>query len=230
MTKKRLFSFILAGFWALNLAPGTSHGAAGPWWTTDHGKVRLIAAGNTTWTSGENPGGLAGKIQLGLQFQMLPGWKIYWRSPGDAGFPPRPSWAGSKNVASVHIDWPTPVRFSVTGLETLGYKHEVVLPLEVEPFEPGKPVSIRAQVPYLTCAEICVPYDARLTLDLPAGPESSSPETALINRFAALVPVKGASAGLSVAVAEVDGVPGQQQLRIVASAAQPFSKPDLLIE
>jgi suppressor for copper-sensitivity B len=162
MTKKRLFFLIFAGLGALSLASGTSHGAAGPWWTTDHGKVRLIAAGNT--------GGQADKIQLGLQFQMLPGWKIYWRSPGDAGFPPRPSWAGSKNVAAVQVNWPTPVRFSVTGLETLGYKNEVVLPLEMEPFEPGKPVSIRAQVPYLTCEEICVPYDARLSLDLPAGP------------------------------------------------------------
>ncbi|MDA0652617.1 MAG: protein-disulfide reductase DsbD family protein [Proteobacteria bacterium] len=184
--------------------------------------MRLIAAGNT--------GGQADKIQLGLQFQMLPGWKIYWRSPGDAGFPPRPSWAGSKNVAAVQVNWPTPVRFSVTGLETLGYKNEVVLPLEMEPFEPGKPVSIRAQVPYLTCAEICVPYDARLSLDLPAGPESNSPESALIERFAALVPTKGAGDSLSVAVAEVDGAPGKQQLRIVASAAQPFTKPDLLIE
>ena len=222
MTKKRLFSLIVAGFWALCLASGTSHGAAGPWWTTDHGKVRLIAAGNT--------GGQADKIQLGLQFQMLPGWKIYWRSPGDAGFPPRPSWAGSKNVAAVQVNWPTPVRFSVTGLETLGYKNEVVLPLEMEPFEPGKPVSIRAQVPYLTCEEICVPYDARLSLDLPAGPESNSPEAALIQRFAALVPTKGAGESLSIAVAEVDGAPGKQQLRIVASAAHPFTKPDLLIE
>lgn len=234
MTKKRLFSVILAGFWALSLAPGTSHGAAGPWWTTDHGKVRLIAAGNTTGNITGSIGGITGssaaKIKLGLQFQMLPGWKIYWRSPGDAGFPPRPSWAGSKNVAAVHVDWPTPVRFSVTGLETLGYKNGVVLPLTVEPFEPGKAVSIRAQVPYLTCEEICIPYDASLTLDLPAGPESNSPETALIDRFAAQVPVKGASASLSVAVAEVDGVPGKQTLRIVASSAQPFTKPDLLIE
>lgn len=184
--------------------------------------MRLIAAGNTV--------GQADRLSLGLQFQMRPGWKIYWRSPGDAGFPPRPSWAGSENVAGVKIDWPTPVRFSVTGLETLGYKNEVVLPLTLEPFEPGKPVALRAHVPYLTCEEICVPYDARLTLDLPAGPDSNSLHAGLIDRFAATVPHKGGNAALSVAVAEVDGVPGKQQLRIVANAAQPFTAPDLLIE
>lgn len=222
VTKKWLFSVFLAGLFGMAFLPGASYGAAGPWWETDHGRVRLVAAGNTS--------GDAGRLKLGLHFEMRPGWKIYWRSPGDAGFPPRPSWAGSKNVASVQVSWPTPVRFSVTGLETLGYKNEVVLPLDMEPFEPGKPVSVRAQVPYLTCEEICVPYDARLTLDLPAGPDSNSPETALIERFSALVPVKGGSETLSAALAEVDGVPGKQQLRIVANAAQPFTKPDLLIE
>jgi len=230
MTKKRLFFTIATSIWALNVMPGTSYGAAGPWWTTDQGRVRLIAAGNTVGTVPGTPVGQVGEIRLGLQFQMRPGWKIYWRSPGDAGFPPRPNWTGSKNVASVQVDWPTPVRFSVTGLETLGYEDEVVLPLHLEPFEPGKPVSIRAQVPYLTCEEICVPYEASLALDLPVGPATNSPETALIDRFAARVPAKGAGAGLAVAMAEVDGVPGRQQLRIVANAARPFSRPDLLIE
>ena len=27
-------------------------------------------------------------IRLGLAFELRPGWKIYWRSPGDAGLPP----------------------------------------------------------------------------------------------------------------------------------------------
>ena len=45
----------------------------------DHGTVRLISGG-TTAGSGET-------LDLGLQFRMKPGWKVYWRSPGDAGFP-----------------------------------------------------------------------------------------------------------------------------------------------
>jgi suppressor for copper-sensitivity B len=122
------------------------------------------------------------------------------------------------------------VRFSVIGLETLGYKNEVVLPLTLTPFEPGKPVSLRVKMPYLTCAEICVPYQAELTLDLPAGPETTTPEAALIEKYAALVPIKGADASLSVATAEIDGPPGKQSVRIVANAATPFEKPDVLIE
>lgn len=210
------------GFLALSAAAGQSHGAAGPWWNTDHGSVRLIAASDAVG-SGEN-------IRLGLHFKMIPDWKIYWRTPGDAGFPPQPNWAGSKNLASIDVDWPLPVRFSVVGLETLGYKNEVVLPLTLASFEPGKPVSLRVKMPYLTCAEICVPYQAELSLDLPAGSETTTLEAGLIERFAAQVPTKGADASLSVAAAEIDGKPGKQNIRIVANAATAFENPDILIE
>jgi suppressor for copper-sensitivity B len=130
----------------------------------------------------------------------------------------------------MNVDWPLPVRFSVLGLETLGYKNEVVLPLTLAPFEPGKPVSLRVKMPYLTCADICVPYQAELTLDLPAGPETTSLEAGLIEQYAAQVPKKGADAALSVAAAEIDGKPGRQTVRIVANAATQFSNPDVLIE
>lgn len=201
---------------------GPSFGATGPWWNTDHGGVRLIAASDAV--------GQGDKIRLGLHFKMNPDWKIYWRTPGDAGFPPQPNWAGSRNLASMDVDWPLPHRFSVLGLETLGYKNEVVLPLTLTPFEPGKPVSLKLKMPYLTCADICVPYQAELTLDLPAGPETTTLEAGLIRKFAAKVPTKGAGAALSVATAEIDGEPGKQTVRIVANAAAPFTKPDVFIE
>jgi len=51
------------------------------WVKTDQSSVRLIA--------GQTHLGPDGKAALGLQFRMLPGWKVYWRSPGDAGVPPR---------------------------------------------------------------------------------------------------------------------------------------------
>jgi suppressor for copper-sensitivity B len=54
--------------------------AASPWTRNDQGQVRLIAAVTGV--------GDADHVQLGLEFQNKPGWKIYWRSPGDAGLPP----------------------------------------------------------------------------------------------------------------------------------------------
>ncbi len=201
---------------------GKAYAAAGAWWETDQGAVRLIAAGGAA--------GLSETLSFGLHFRLKPGWKVYWRSPGDAGFPPQPNWAGSENMASARLSWPLPSRFTVLGLRTLGYKDEVVLPVAVTPFEPGKAVRLRASVRYLTCNTICVPYDAQLALDLPAGPEIDTPEAGLIQRYAARVPARGATAALAVTGTAVDGPPGSQTLRVHAVAQTRLEAPDLFIE
>lgn len=218
---KSRFRAILVSIGLTLLGSTGVYGAAGPWSETDHGAVRLVAATNAVG-SGES-------LTLGLHFRMKKGWKIYWRSPGDAGFPPQPNWAGSGNLEKMSVDWPRPIRFDVLGLTTLGYKDEVVLPLAARLSEPGKAITVTARVPYLTCNEICVPYDAKLVLALPAGPETTAIEAGLIARFAALVPRKGAVAGLSVTQTRVDGPAGKQILR-VATASTASDTPELLVE
>ncbi len=189
---------------------------------TDHTTVRLIAAsaavGNTE------------SLKLGLHFTLKPGWKVYWRSPGDAGYPPSIDWAGSKNVGASEMLWPVPHRFSVLGLETLGYKGEVVYPITLNPTTPGQPISAVANVDYLTCSEICVPYQAKLTLNLPAGPANPSAFAHLINRFAVQVPGDGTNHGLSLDKLEVLGGGKETLLRLTLSAKTPFIAPDAFFE
>ena len=187
--------------------------AASSWFAHEHGAVRMIAGA----TAGD-------KIDLGLQFRMKPGWKIYWRSPGDAGFPPQVNWAGSVNLASAEMSWPSPERFSVLGLETLGYRNEVVLPITVSPFESGKEIALKARVRFLTCSDICVPYETDLALVLPSGVDA--PETTLIDRWRARVPRLGGDAPLSIDRIEVAG----RTLVVLASAEGGFGKPDLFVE
>ena len=83
---------LLAALLAANLP---AHGASGPWQQTDTVEGRLIAAVEGT---GEGAGTLD-RVPLGLHLKMKPGWKTYWRSPGDAGLPPQLSWEGSGNLA-----------------------------------------------------------------------------------------------------------------------------------
>ena len=47
-------------------------------------------------------------IPLALHIVLQPGWKTYWRSPGDAGYPPQVDVSGSTNVARVELMWPVP--------------------------------------------------------------------------------------------------------------------------
>jgi suppressor for copper-sensitivity B len=200
---------------------GPASAASSAWFETDHGGVRLIAASDAV--------GDAERVSAGLHFRMKKGWKIYWRSPGDAGFPPQPDWAGSENLAEAALAWPAPERFAVLGLQTLGYKDEVVLPVALEPFEAGKPMRLKARVAYLTCDDICVPYDAVLALDLPAGPETATREAALIERFAARVP-SATGGGLSLDAAEVAEDASRGELRLRIAAQTPLQRPDAFVE
>ena len=201
--------------------PDASPGAS-PWQQTEQTALRLIAATQTT--------GDARILKLGLHFKLKPGWKVYWRSPGDAGFPPMPDWSPSENLKTAVLHWPAPQRFEVLGLQTLGYTDEVVLPMTVELMDPAKPLRMAGEVNYLTCQEICIPYTAKLALTLPQGPVQPSPFAHLIGRFQADVPGDGSRYGLAIESAESWTQGKTTLLLVTASAASPFEAPDLYAE
>lgn len=169
-------------------------------------------------------------IQIGVQFRLQPEWKVYWRSPGDAGFPPQLDWATSTNVADAKVAWPAPKRFSVLGLETLGYKDEVVLPVKIKPATQGGAVLIQAHLRYLTCNEICIPYDANLSLNLPAGPQQPSEFAHLINQFQSNVPGNSQVHGFQFISSNVTETADQAVIQIALNTKQPLSSPDAYFE
>ncbi|MCO8143988.1 hypothetical protein NHN26_02000 [Rhodovulum tesquicola] len=120
-----------------------------------------------------------GTYMAGLKLRLAPGWKTYWRAPGDSGIPPRFDWAGSENVAGVEVHWPTPRVFSSNGLRTIGYEHEVVLPLELTPREHGQPLQLDARVELGVCQDICLPIELHLSGLLPAEGRGESIRAAL---------------------------------------------------
>jgi suppressor for copper-sensitivity B len=173
----------------------------------------------------------AGDLQtlpVGLDVTLKSGWKTYWRSPGDAGFAPELKFDGSENVASAKLLYPTPHRFELFGLQTYGYKDEVVYPLTVTPERPGEAVKLRAHLRYLVCEQVCIPYDADLALDIPAGPATPSDQAALVNRFKSMVPGDGAGSGLRLTDVRVEA--GSKLVAEAASDGQSFAAPDLIVE
>ncbi|MBC7953318.1 MAG: thioredoxin family protein [Rhodospirillaceae bacterium] len=201
---------------------GAGEGGASDWVTNDTGKIRLIAA---TTALGD-----ARSVKLGLHFQLAPGWKIYWRTPGDAGYPPKMNWTGSVNLGPPNVSWPAPKRFQLAGLQNHGYTGEVVLPLDAPVTQPGQAAQAMVAVDYLACAQICVPQEAKLILDLPAGPAQPSAFVHDISRFTALVPGDGARHGVSVDKLEAVGSGDQSFLRLTISASEPLIHPDMFIE
>ncbi|HVI87070.1 MAG TPA: protein-disulfide reductase DsbD domain-containing protein [Dongiaceae bacterium] len=188
--------------------------------SNDQAAARLVSA--------VTGGGELAAVPLGLEMQLKPGWKTYWRSPGDAGFPLTIDYAGSKNLAGADLAWPIPHRFQLFGLQTFGYEDQVVFPITAHPQVPGQPMTIRAQIHYLVCATVCIPQEAVLVLGIPAAPADLSDDAPLINRFRALVPGDGAGSGLRLTQLGIsrDG----ELVADIASDSLPLLGPDIIIE
>lgn len=127
---------------------------ASPWQRDAHSALRLLA------------GSRSGPVLLGgVAIQLQPGWKTYWRTPGDSGVPPRFDFSRSDNVEAVTVLWPAPGKFDDgAGGTALGYKQQVVLPLRIVAKNADKPVTLRADISYAVCEKICIPVEAKAEL------------------------------------------------------------------
>jgi DsbC/DsbD-like thiol-disulfide interchange protein len=104
----------------------------------------------------------------GIEMRLAPGWKTYWKNPGDSGIAPVFDWSASENVGSVDLRWPAPQRFDDPGDVTFGYKNQVIWPLGVAPVDAAQPATLRLAMTYGVCSDsICVPREAKLTLTVP---------------------------------------------------------------
>src|SRR6266850_5818442 len=142
-----------------------------PWQRDTHSAVRLLA--------GSRSGGV---LLGGIAFQLQPGWKTYWRTPGDSGVPPRFDFSKSDNVEAVTVLWPAPTKFDDgAGGYSLGYHDQVVLPLRIVAKNADKPVTLRADINYAVCEKLCIPVEA--SAELAIASVASTEDSAL---FAAL--------------------------------------------
>jgi DsbC/DsbD-like thiol-disulfide interchange protein len=108
----------------------------------------------------------AGTYMAALELQLAPGWKTYWRSPGEAGIPPSFDWTGSRNIGAAVLHWPRPEVFMTSGLQSIGYHDRLVLPIEITPADAGAPVEVRATVDLGVCEDICIPAQVHVETDL----------------------------------------------------------------
>src|ERR1700731_2898506 len=144
---------------------------ASPWQQDGHSAVRLLA------------GSRSGAVLLGgMAFQLEPGWKTYWRVPGDFGGPPRFDFSKSENIEAVTVLWPAPTKFDDgAGGHSMGYHDQIVLPLRIVAKNADKPVTLRADINYAVCEKLCIPVEANA--EIPIASAASTDDSAL---FAAL--------------------------------------------
>lgn len=165
-----------------------------------------------------------GTQMAGFRISLAPGWKTYWRAPGEAGIPPQVNWSGSENVGDAAFHWPVPEIFQIGGFETYGYSDQVVLPVEIAPARTGAPMRIAGQLEIGVCQDVCVPVMLDFSVDLPTGARRD-PTLALALADRAKTP---AEAGLGPARCAVS--PGDDGLSLTATLPANASARAVVVE
>jgi len=152
------------------LLPGMLPAAAaiGDWVEGDRTRVRLVAAGT----------GAEGKLDTAIEIELAPGWKTYWRTPGDAGIAPRFDFSGSVNIVAPVVRFPVPERFDDGFNVTNVFADRLVLPVEVGVADPAVPSDLRLSLDLGVCDEVCIPV--HLEAELAVSPGETDDEAAAI--------------------------------------------------
>jgi DsbC/DsbD-like thiol-disulfide interchange protein len=192
---------------------------ASPWDGDGRTAVRLIAASSARDS---------GTYRAGIEIRLAPGWKTYWRYPGDAGVPPRLDFEHSDNVKSATVLWPAPQLFAEGDGDTIGYKNEVILPLRVVPRDPNKPVTLRLKLDYAVCEKLCVPEEASAELTLTG--QHGAEETRLAAAEARVPRAAALGDGQAFGIRNVQRAPSQPSRVFVDVAAPAQAKVALFAE
>ncbi|MGB8120833.1 MAG: protein-disulfide reductase DsbD domain-containing protein [Pseudolabrys sp.] len=202
-----LAACVIAAIWAT-----VGHAADESPWSEDIRSAARIVAG-----SGKSN---EAQLRAGVEIKMQPGWKTYWRYPGDSGVPPSFDFSGSENLKAATVLYPAPHLFTDETGQTLGYKERVIFPLSVSPQQAGKLVRLRLKIDYAVCEKLCVPAEGRAELTLAPG---NSVHNADLSAAEARVPkqVTAAQAGLT-ARRVTTGAKPQVAVDLAAPPGQPI--------
>lgn len=129
---------------------GITHAADTGWQVSpqnDHARIRFQAERDQN------------RIQGLLTVELKPGWKTYWRSPGEGGVAPKISWPEGVTDS---WSWPVPSRFDISGMTTQGYHDKVTIPIVLDGV---KGDALDGTLTLSTCSNVCLLTDYPLHLD-----------------------------------------------------------------
>lgn len=220
----RLLAALLFG--TVSLAPcWPAVASSSAWHEGQGGRVRLVTSGAPD---------AAGRLQGALEVDLKPGWKTYWRDPGDSGVPPQIDVSASSNISGADLSFPPPQRHDDGYGKWAGYDRSVSLPVLFTLTDPAAKATIDAGVFLGMCETICIPVQARLTLD-PAVDAGDEEDSATVQAALAALPAEATAAfGATVlqgdpetllVEARVPGDPAAADFFVAASGDYLFGTP-----
>ncbi|WP_173931065.1 protein-disulfide reductase DsbD domain-containing protein [Chelativorans sp. Marseille-P2723] len=207
-------------FLAIAFAPLPAMSASTNWMEVEGGSLRLVTSG----LSDE-----AGRLRGAVEIKLNPGWKTYWRNPGEAGIPPQIELKPSQLAVDAEIFFPAPQRISDPYAEWAGYPHPVTLPVIFTLSEPEAAGVLEGSIFLGICEMICIPVEMPFSFD--AGAYTFEPEhAAIVNAAFAGLPAD-ARRGFQLLSARRQGVQVLFEVELPEGSAEPVlfvAPPDAL--
>ncbi|MGR5185816.1 protein-disulfide reductase DsbD family protein [Photobacterium damselae] len=220
---KPYFGLVIMAIWALMMSLSVHASTLTTGWV--HNPQHPPVAVRLMLTGEKNE---ANKSVEGLlEVKLDKDWKTYWRSPGEGGTAPSINWELSSNLNSVDWHWPLPKRYEFLGVETLGYKHDVIFPMTFHLDDMNKPVFLSGKLTMSSCTSICVLTDYELSLDF--NPEKLVPSVdamVLYNKGNSLVP----KPSTAVELTQVSYDEAKKIVSIVATNKAGWTNPDVFVD
>ncbi len=151
------------------------------WAGNEGGHMRLIAL----------PPDRNGNIRAGLQIEPKPGWITYWREPGNSGIPPQVSFS-SEGVSLDKMSYPIPKHIVDGKVDEVAYDASVTFPLQLTVRDPTVR-ELKANAFIGICKEICIPFQAELSLTFEPSAQSRPAEEAILRDADAALPEAASS-------------------------------------
>ncbi|MBD9448938.1 MULTISPECIES: protein-disulfide reductase DsbD domain-containing protein [unclassified Rhizobium] len=152
------------------------------WADNEGGRMRLIAL----------PPDANGNIRAGLQIEPKPGWITYWREPGNSGIPPQVT-LSSEGVSLDKMSYPVPKHIVADKIDEVAYDAPVTFPLQLTAKDPALH-ELKANAFIGICEEICIPFQAELSLTFKPLAQSRPAEEAILRDAEAALPQAASSA------------------------------------
>lgn len=130
-------------------------------------------------------------LMLGLRLDTIEGWHTYWSNPGDSGLPTTLVWSLPEGVEAGPLQWPMPEAIPFGPVMNYGFHDAPVLltPVIVPKSLQAVRVTLGLRAAWLVCADVCIPEEVTLSLDLPvaetAAPANQAIMTAALDRLPA---------------------------------------------
>ncbi len=163
-----------------------------------------------------------------LEVLLEDDWKTYWRSPGEGGIPPTATWDSAENITDVSWQWPTPDRYTVSGIETVGYTGDTLFPMQIKIADWNQPAVLAGTITMSSCTNICVLTD--FPIELYFNPVQLAPDTQRVYEYQRAISQVPRTDIEAVVVEQSVWSQSTQQLRVALQRDAGWKQPDVFLD